>query len=518
MNRTRPLLPWTLAGALAWTLYRPAGSWLARAAAAGWRRLVDRGIDRFFERLVTEPFEQNLWELVAPGWRVGAPRIMEMELRARTGDLLNRPFGPPHRASPWHLLVLNPAQPPRRATPREVAVDTRVRIGPRARRPLELDIPILLGGMAYGLALSLRTKVALARAATLAGTATNTGEGPYLPEERAAARRLVVQYHRGRWGKSDTILRRADMVEIQFGQGAYAAVAHAEPADRLDPALRRRLGLAPGEDAVLEAFHPGLETPADLARLVERLRRLTGGVPVGAKIAATQDLEANLHFLVEGGVDAIAIDGAEAGTRTSPPILQGSCGIPTLYAVARARAALDRMGAGRGVSLLAGGGLYTPADFLKALALGADACYIGTIALFALVNLQVTRAVPWEPPTQLILHRGSLARQLRIEPAARSLANFLRAAAAEMAAGVQALGKTAVTQVGPEDLVALDARLAQDLGLAYAALPSAGVAPESRSATGRGRTPAPARGDGIMQVRSRPSGRGRPAPPPGPWQ
>lgn len=469
--------PWAAAGAAlaaGWALARPVGRLASRGVEAAVRAGVNRVADTTFHRLFADPMGESLWELVAPTRRVGPQTIAEMEFRARQWESIDRPLGPIRRRSPWQDLVFTPAQPPRWATPLDEPVGMDVRIGPAADRPLELEIPILLGGMAYGLGLSKRAKLALALGATLAGTATNTGEGPFLPEERAAARRLVVQVHRGRWGWSREGVRQADMVEISFGQAAYGGAAHVIEPRQIDRRLRRALGLAEGEPAVVEARHPEVASPGDLRRLGDRLRELSGGVPIAAKVAATHRLEETLEFLVEGGVDAVSLDGADGATKAAPPILQDAFGLPTLYAVARARAALDRMGAGRRVTLLAGGGLYAPADFLKALALGADACYIGTMALWALTHTQVTQATPWEPPTQLVFYGGKLAHKLRVRPAAWSLARFLRSSADEMRQGVRALGKDHVRQVGREDLVALSRALADALGLPHAARPPGG--------------------------------------------
>src|SRR5690606_21201148 len=100
-------------------------------------------------------------------------------------------------------------------------VGTEVVIGPEAKYPLKLKIPILIGGMAYGTALSAKTKQALALGATMAGTVANTGNGPFLPAERAAAEKLIIQYARGSWAKDLEVLEKADAVEIQLGQGLW---------------------------------------------------------------------------------------------------------------------------------------------------------------------------------------------------------------------------------------------------------------------------------------------------------
>lgn len=129
------------------------------------------------------------------------------------------------------------------------------------RRPLRLDIPILVSGMAYGFALSEKAKLALAKGATRAGTATNSGYGPFLQSERDAAKHLILQYSRGEWSKKPEILKKADAVEIQFGQGAMAGTGTVLKGNKMDKKLTGPLGLIPGEDAVLHARMPRYPHP-----------------------------------------------------------------------------------------------------------------------------------------------------------------------------------------------------------------------------------------------------------------
>lgn len=433
---------------------------------------VKRLLNFYLKRFMVEPYAQNLWELFSAGGRTPPQVIVESNLRATRGEIIERPLAGPKRFPDFGNLMFNIAQLATLPTPRVVPVDLGVTIGKTAARPLRLEIPIIVSGMAYGLGLSRKAKLALALGASLAGTATNTGEGPWLPEERRLARRLIVQYSRGRWAKDPHLLKQADMIEIQLGQGAIAGLEHATKSEALSPSVRRSLGLAPREEAIVAARLPGMEKPDRLQNLVRYLRELTQGVPIGAKIGAGKHLERDLAILVEAGVDAVAVDGAQAATRGSPPIIQDDFGLPTVYALSRARRFLDREGVGDRVSLIIGGGLFTPGDFLKALALGADAVYIGTIALYALSHLQVLPSLPWEPPTELVFEGGRRSHQLKVGKSARYLANFLKAAAAEMAEGIRALGKRSLAELGPEDLMALDPVTAEATGVALAYQPS----------------------------------------------
>ncbi|MBX6377886.1 MAG: FMN-binding glutamate synthase family protein [Clostridia bacterium] len=426
--------------------------------------------DGMTERLLTEPYPENVYSLVPILNKIHLQNLVEVGMRAETGKPLSRPLGSPVVLSDWNRILLNPVHLFRLPTPDDVAIDTSVVIGPEAKRPLKLDIPILVSGMSYGGALSLRVKVALAKGASLAGTASNTGEAPLIPEEREAARFLIGQYNRGGWLNDDASLDRLDAIEIQLGQGAQAAAPLRTPAWMTGPEFRRLFGLRPGEDAVIHSRLAGVETPQDFVRLVARLKE-RHGVPVGLKIAATHHLERELEVALEAGIDYFVVDGAEAGTHGGPPILQDDVGLPTLHALARASRYLEAQGMKGRVSLIAAGGLVSPGQFLKALALGADAVYIGTIALLATLHTQMTKAAPFEPAVQAVLYTGRFHEDFDVEEGARDLANFLTSCVREMELATYALGKSAFQQLGRDDLCTVDPLLARMCRIDYAGLP-----------------------------------------------
>lgn len=439
------------------------------------RRAMERLVGRALDRLFTEPYHANLWELMAGFGHQPVGLTVENALRATEGRALHRPIGPPLPSGPFRGfpgfsgLRFRPAQLVRRPLEPHEPVETALLVGPRSRRPLRLEIPILLGAMGYGVAVSEPVALALARGSALAGTACNTGNGPLLSSVRREARAVVVQCTGMPWTCDPQALVRADMVEIRIGRGAWAGAGQVIEPEELFAPVARRLGVRPGQ-AVTVPTAPlsGPDRPKALAQWVERLREQAGGVPVGVKLAAGHDLEGDLDAALEAGVDFLSLDAAEAGTHESPAILQDDFGLPAVCTVCRARRHLDRRGAGRQVTLVVGGGLRTPGDCLKALALGADGVYLGSAALFALTNTQIAQAVPGEPPTQLTWASGSRARSLDWRRAADDLANFLKATVDEMVIGCRALGKGALREVNADDLVALDPLTAAITGVALA--------------------------------------------------
>jgi len=428
------------------------------------RSAVNETVDKAITRMVRDQYPESLAEMVASTRKVGGVNTLEIAMRAAQGVPVERPLGSPLHLSPWEKLLFSPVHLCRFPTPETVPIATAVTIGRRARRPLTVAIPILIAGMSFGGALSKRAKIALARAATAVGTATNTGEAGLLEEERAAARLLIGQFNRGGWLNDPGRYRRLDAIEIQLGQGAQGSTPQRTSARRIGPDFRAAFGLAEGQDAVIHSRLPGVDTPEAFIRLVRRLRAETG-VPVGVKLAATHHLERELAVAPEAGVDFVTVDGAEGGTHGSSPTLQDDVGLPTLYAVARARDYLARQMATGDVSLIAAGGLITPGQMLKAMALGADAVYTGTAAVMAMVGDQATEAVPFEPPTSLVVYTGKMTDKLDVDRAARNLQRFLNACVTEMETVAVTLGRTALADIGRSDLCALDPVLARATGV-----------------------------------------------------
>ena len=196
----------------------------------------------FTKRLLTDTYKDNLYGMFHSVQRVGVENIIEMSLRAQQGKVLKRPMGSSRKLPDFSGLAFDQPNLAVPLVPADVAVDMKVTIGPQAKRPLELDIPILISGMGYGVGVSFETKIAWAKAATLLGTATNSGEGPYLPEERRHAGKYIVQYGREGW-MPDEAIREADMVEIQIGQGVTGSAGNLTSEKILRGRVGRMFGL-----------------------------------------------------------------------------------------------------------------------------------------------------------------------------------------------------------------------------------------------------------------------------------
>lgn len=390
----------------------------------------------------------------------------EIDQRAQSGPTVECITGNAGTGSPWDSLSFNPIYLSRLPTSLDVPIGTDVVIGSRAKRPLELEIPVLIGGMACRLALSKQAKIALARGASMAGTCTNTGDGPFLKEEREAADRLIVQYGRGGWAEDEPFLQKADMIEIHLGDGATGSAPISIPPETTqnDPELAQAIGVYPGQPACLPPSFGDVKNATDLKRLVNRLRNTTLGTPIAVKLGATQHLERELDILLEAGVDAIAICGSEGGYCGAAHMLPDSVGIPTMAGVVRAARHMADRGVRDKVTLLAGGGLSTPGQFLKAMALGADAVFIGTAALVALAAGGMANGSP-ASLNPLFAAKGQNESSFDVEKGAGALANYLSGCVAEMKLIAFTVGRTHLGQVCAEDLCTVNHALAPLIGV-----------------------------------------------------
>lgn len=430
------------------------------------RSVLNEAVDKALSRMMKDQYTENLAATIPVGRKVGFPNFMEILMRSSNGTPLSRPLGSYIHFSPWEKVLFSPVHLFRMPTPEQIGIQTSVTIGPLAQKPLTLSIPIMIAAMSFGGALSKNAKLALAKASTLVGTATNSGEAGLMREERDAAQLFIGQYNRGGWMNTPDKYKQLDAIEIQLGQGAQGSASQRTTVKNIGKDFRDVFGLKEGEPAVIHSRLPGVDTQDDFIQLVKRLKHETG-VPVGLKIAATHHLEKELQIALEAGVDFITLDGAEGGTHGGAPTLQDDVGLPTLFAISRASRFLARKGATGKVSIIAAGGLVTPGSMLKAMALGADAIYIGTSAMLALIGEQLVKSAPFEAATSLVVYTGKMTSELDVDMAAKNLVRYLGSCVTEMEMVAQSLGRTSLSDISKSDLCTTDSEVARATGIPW---------------------------------------------------
>jgi glutamate synthase domain-containing protein 2 len=361
---------------------------------------------------------------------------------------------------------------------------TKTVLGARhGAKPVELEIPVMITGMSFG-ALSFNAKVALARGARAAGSSTTTGDGGMLPAERENARALIYEVLPSRYGINVHHLRQADAIELTIGQGAKPGTGGLLLGSKVSAEIAEMRDLPAGVDQRSPCRHPDFLGPDDMILKIEELREATEWrVPIFVKLGASRVYD-DVKLAAKCGADVVVIDGMEGGTGASPDLLQEHTGIPTLAAVCEARAALEELGLYGVVNLIIAGGIRHGSDAAKALALGADAVYVGTAALIALncnkpLYVEDYHAIGAAPYACHHCHTGRcpvgittqdpvLVKRLEIDPAAERVANWLHATTSEIQILARACGKRDVHDLEPEDLRALTLEASLITGLPVA--------------------------------------------------
>lgn len=327
--------------------------------------------------------------------------MTEVYKQAETGGVLLSAMGNPKEYPVyWDKILLNASQvtnPP--IDPLREPMETKVFLGKKPKNvsfnedgsvktettpTLELSTPIMFSAMSYG-SISRNAHESLARAATELGIFYNTGEGGLHKDFYQYGPNTIVQVASGRFGVFKDYLETGAAIEIKMGQGAKPGIGgHLPGAKILEDVSRTRM-IPMGTDAISPAPHHDIYSIEDLRQLVLSLKEATEyKKPVIVKIAAVHNVAAIASGIARSGADIIAIDGYRGGTGAAPTRIRDNVGIPIELALTSVDQRLRDEGIRNEVSVVVAGSIRSSSDVVKAIALGADACYIGTAALLAL--------------------------------------------------------------------------------------------------------------------------------------
>lgn len=375
--------------------------------------------------------------------------MADIHRMAITGQSLSEPMRARTAARWWDEILIRGAQLARIPLDAGEEVATRTVIGPQAAQPLVIDTPVYVSHMSFG-ALSREMHLAIARGTAAAGTAMCSGEGGILPEALEMAHRFIFEYVPNRYSVTEENLRRAAAVEIKIGQSSKPGMGGHLPGAKVTAEIAAIRGFPEGADILSPSHFPDIRTPEELRAKVAWLREVSGGRPVGVKIAAGH-VEADLEVALFAEPDFITVDGRPGGTGSSPKLIKLATSVPTVFALNRARRFLDRQDAGH-VSLVITGGLRVSPDIAKALAMGADAVALGTAAMIACGCQQYRVCNTGRCPVGIATHDPELRERFDVEASAARLANFLRVTTAELRDFARLTGRADVHELSVEDL------------------------------------------------------------------
>jgi glutamate synthase domain-containing protein 2 len=367
----------------------------------------------------------------------------------------------------WESIQFLPAQLYKKPLLDEAEVSTKVVIGPRANKPLTLDIPIFVSDMSFG-ALSREAKIALAKGAEMAGTGICSGEGGMLPDEQANNSRYLYELASAKFGFSWDKLEKVQAFHFKGGQGAKTGTGGHLPGDKVKGEIAEVRGLKEGNTAISPSTFTDFKNAQDFKDFGYEVRKVSGGIPVGFKIAASH-LEKDLEFALETGVDYIILDGRGGGTGAAPTVLRDNINVPTIPALARARKFLDESGA-KDVTLVVTGGLRIAEDFAKALMLGADAIAVSNSALQAIGCLGMRACHTNNCPVGVATQKENLRSRLVVQNSANQLNNFFNASNDLIKVVARSCGYDDISKFNKDDLSTFDHNMHRLTGISYAGI------------------------------------------------
>jgi glutamate synthase domain-containing protein 2 len=329
---------------------------------------------------------------------------------------------------------------------------------------LKLDIPLFVSDMSFG-ALSEPAKIALARGAELAGTGICSGEGGMLPQEQEANSRYFYELASARFGFEWDNLSKVQAFHFKGGQGAKTGTGGHLPGKKVKEKIAEVRGLEPGQDAISPSRFPEWTDPSQVKEFADEVRDRTGGIPIGYKLSA-QHIEKDIDAALEVGVDYIILDGRGGGTGAAPILFRDNISVPTIPALARARRHLDKCGRSD-VTLVITGGLRKPADFIKALALGADAIALSNSAMQAIGCIAMRACHTNNCPVGIASQKPHLVSRLVVEKSARQLTNFFEASTELMQVMARACGHDHLSKFNLDDLTTWKKDMAEISGVKF---------------------------------------------------
>lgn len=390
-------------------------------------------------------------------------RMEEIHRQAVEGTSAISAMGTKRPIVSWDDILVLGAQLAHTPLFDEDEVDCETIIGTTSAKPMVLKHPVFVSHMSYG-ALSKEAKIALAKGSAAVQTAQCSGEGGILPEERDAAYAYIFEYVPNKYSVTDENLQKADAIEIKIGQGTKPGMGGHLPKDKVTEEIAAVRGKPLGEDIHSPSHFAELTDLDALRAMVSELRERSNGRPIGIKIAAGL-IEKDLYCIRYANPDFITIDGRGGATGASPTFLKDHTSIPTIYALARARAYMKKHGMKQ--QLIITGGLRTSADFIKALALGADAIAIATSAMIAIGCQQYRVCHNGKCPMGIATQDPQLRQRFDIEKGAQRLSNYLSVTLEEMKTFARICGHENLHEFSVEDLVTTNRDIADHTDIPF---------------------------------------------------
>jgi methylamine---glutamate N-methyltransferase subunit C len=412
--------------------------------------------------------EQEMETYQAP-WRRKSDEIelhmLQIGRIAQTNKSLSEPMRTMAPVISWDDILILGAQLATIPLNRDEEVNTVTIIGPHAKKPMILETPLFVSHMSYG-SLSKEVKIALAKGAAMVGTAIGCGEGGLTEEVVANASKYIFEYVPDKYSVTESNLKRADAIEIKFGQSAKPGMGGHLPGAKVTADISKIRNKPEGQDIFSPSHFPDIKDREGLKNTVDWLRETSEGRPIGIKLAAGR-IEDDMEVAIFAEPDYITIDGRPGSTGSALKFVKDATSVPTIFALHRARKVLDRKRL-ENVSLVITGGLRISSDFAKALAMGADAVAIGNAALIACGCQQYRLCDTGKCPVGIATQDPKLRARLIVDYSAKKLGNFLRVSTEELREFARLTGHDDVHKMSIEDLCTVNSEISNHTNIRHA--------------------------------------------------
>jgi glutamate synthase domain-containing protein 2 len=314
---------------------------------------------------------------------------------------------------------------------KQINTDLRVLVGgPQCTKPYALSV-LNVSAMSFG-SLSQNAILALNGGAKMGGFAHNTGEGSISPHHLAPGGDLIYQVGTGYFGcraadggfdpeafRETVAHEQVRMIELKLSQGAKPGHGGILPAQKNTPEIAAIRKIQPGIDVDSPPFHRAFNTPTELLQLLQQMRELADGRPVGFKLCVGNPHEflGICKAIQKTGIypDFITVDGGEGGTGAAPVEFSNFVGMPFREAVAFVHNALLGFGLRSKIKVIASGHIVSGFDIFRAHALGADACNAARAMMIALGCIQALDCNKNTCPTGVATQDPNLMKGLVVE-------------------------------------------------------------------------------------------------------
>jgi glutamate synthase domain-containing protein 2 len=232
------------------------------------------------------------------------------------------------------------------------------------------------------------------------------------------------------------------------------------PGAKVTAEIAATRGVPIGEDCISPAHHAEFSSPLELMKFIARLRKLSGGKPVGFKLCVGQPWEffGIAKAMLETGIspDFIVVDGSEGGTGAAPVEFTDHVGMPLRDGLRLVHNTLVGINKRKEIAIGASGKIISGYDIIRALALGADWCNSARGFMFALGCIQSRTCHTDKCPTGVATQDLVRQRALVVPDKAERVFAFHQNTVASLADLIGSAGLMHPKEITPDYLLCRD--------------------------------------------------------------